>query len=305
MINRRTVVGMAAAVVAVAASTSAAVAQSWKDKYSELVFAIVPSENASSVTERYAPMIAYLSKELGTKVTMRVAQDYAAVIEGQKAGQIHIGYYGPASFARALMTGAKVEAFAQDVNEDGTKGYFSVVWVKKDSTATKIEDLKGKNLCLVDPNSTSGNNVPRYAMNKMGIEPEKFFSKVVYSGSHENAIIGVQQGTCDAAFNWYNDDKESLLLRMDRKGMTKAADFKMIFKSDQIINSPMAVLSDMPADLKKAIKDAILNIATKDNAAFVKATDGKAKPWETVDNKAYDTIVELNKFVDELRKKKS
>lgn len=296
---------MAAAVVAVAASTSAAVAQSWKDKYSELVFAIVPSENASSVTERYAPMIAYLSKELGTKVTMRVAQDYAAVIEGQKAGQIHIGYYGPASFARALMTGAKVEAFAQDVNEDGTKGYFSVVWVKKDSTATKIEDLKGKNLCLVDPNSTSGNNVPRYAMNKMGIEPEKFFSKVVYSGSHENAIIGVQQGTCDAAFNWYNDDKESLLLRMDRKGMTKAADFKMIFKSDQIINSPMAVLSDMPADLKKAIKDAILNIATKDNAAFVKATDGKAKPWETVDNKAYDTIVELNKFVDELRKKKS
>jgi phosphonate transport system substrate-binding protein len=302
MITRRIVMALGAAAVA-ATTAGVALAQDWKAKYPELVFAIVPAENAASVNDRYGPFVAYLAKELGTKVTLRVAADYAAVIEGQKAGQIHIGYYGPASFARALMTGAKIDAIAQDVNEDGTKGYFSVVWVKKDSAATKIEDLKGKNLCLVDPNSTSGNNVPRYAMDKMGIKPEEFFAKVVYSGSHENAIIAVQQGTCDAAFNWYNDDKESLLMRMDRKGMAKIADFKMIFKSDQIVNSPMAVLSDMPADLKAAIKTAVLDIATKDKAAFDKATDGKAKPWETVDNKAYDTIIELNKFVDALRKK--
>jgi phosphonate transport system substrate-binding protein len=301
MITRRIVMALGVAAVA-ATAAGQAVAQDWKAKYPELVFAIVPAENAAGVTERYGPMIAYLSKELGTKVTMRIAQDYAAVIEGQKAGQIHIGYYGPASFARALMTGAKVEAFAQDVNEDGTKGYFSVVWVKKDNPAAKIEDLKGKNLCLVDPNSTSGNNVPRFAMNKMGIKPEEFFAKVVYSGSHENALIAVQQGTCDAAFNWYNDERESNLLRMDRKKMVSAADFKLIFKSDQIVNSPMAVLSDMPADLKKAITDAVLALATKDKAAFDKATDGKAKPWEAVDNKAYDTIIELNKFVDALRK---
>lgn len=301
MITRRIVMALGVAALAGVTATTA-LAQDWKAKYPELVFAVVPAENAASVADRFGPMITYLSKELGTKVTLRVAQDYAAVIEGQKAGQIHIGSYGPAAFARALMTGAKVEAFAQDVNEDGTKGYYSVVWVKKDSPAAKIEDLKGKNLCLVDPNSTSGNNVPRFAMNKMGIKPEEFFAKVVYAGSHENAIIAVAQGTCDAAFNWYNDERESLLLRMDRKGLAKAADFKLIFKSDQIVNSPMAVLSDMPADLKKAIKDAILAIATKDKAAFDKATDGKAKPWEAVDNKAYDAIIELNKFVDALRK---
>jgi phosphonate transport system substrate-binding protein len=304
MFTRRIVMALGAAAVAVSAAGTA-FAQDWKAKYPELVFAIVPAENAAGVTERYGPFVAYLAKELGTKVTLRVAQDYAAVIEGQKAGQIHIGYYGPASFARALMTGAKIDAVAQDVNEDGTKGYYSVVWVKKDSPAAKIEDLKGKNLCLVDPNSTSGNNVPRFAMNKMGIDPETFFSKVVYSGSHENALIAVQQGTCDAAFNWYNDERESNMLRMERKNMLKSADFKLIFKSDQIVNSPIAVLNDMPADLKKAIKDAILAIATKDNAAFLKATDGKAKPWEAVENKAFDTIIELNKFVDDLRKKKS
>jgi len=302
MIDRRSAIKLAVGALALA-TAGAAVAQDWKAKYPELVFAIVPAENAAGVTERYTPFVNYLAKELGTKVTLRIAQDYAAVIEGQKAGQIHIGYYGPSSFARAIQTGAKVEAFAQDVNLDGTKGYYSVLWVKKDSTAQKIEDLKGKNLCLVDPNSTSGNNVPRFAMNKMGMNPEEFFSKVVYAGSHENAVIAVQQGTCDAAFNWWNDENESNLLRMVRKNMVKAEDFRMVFKSDLIVNSPMAMLSDMPADLKTAIRTAVLSIAKKDADAFQKATDGKSKPWEAVDNKAFDAIIELNKFVDSLRKK--
>ena len=304
MIDRRSVL-LAVAASTMFATVGAANASDWKAKYPELVFAIVPSENASSVNDRYGPMMEYLSKQLGVKVTLRIAADYAAVIEGQRAGQIHIGYYGPAAFARGLMIGAKVEAFAQDVNADGTKGYYSVLWVKKDNPASKIEDLKGKNLCLVDPNSASGNNVPRYSMDKAGIDPEKFFSKTVYAGSHENAIIGVQQGTCDAAFNWYNDENESLLMRMDRKGMAKYTDFKMIFKSAMIVNSPMAVLADMPADLKLAIKDAILNVSKNDPKAFEKATDGKSKPWESVDNKAYDTMIELNKFVDQLKKKSS
>lgn len=301
MMTRRTAV-LALAATAMIAAAPVAVAADWKTKYPELVFAIVPAENASSVNDRYGPMMEYLSKQLGVKVTMRIAADYAAVIEGQRAGQIHIGYYGPSSFARALMIGAKVQAVAQDVNGDGTKGYYSVLWVKKDSMATKIEDLKGKNLCLVDPNSASGNNVPRFAMNKIGIDPDKYFSKVVYAGSHENAIIGVQQGTCDAAFNWYNDENESLLMRMDRKGMAKFSDFKMIFKSDIIVNSPIAVLADMPADLKSAIQKAILDVAKNDPKVFEKATDGKAKPWEAVDNKAYDTMIDLNKFVDGLKK---
>jgi phosphonate transport system substrate-binding protein len=304
MFTRRIALAMVAGATSLGLAASA-LAQDWKAKFPEIVFAIVPAENAQGVTDRWGPFAAYMSKELGTKVTVRVAQDYAAVIEGQKAGQIHIAAYGPASFARGLMTGAKIEAFAQDVNEDGTKGYYAVLWVKKDNPATKLEDLKGKNLCLVDPNSTSGNNVPRFAMAKMNIDPETFFGKVVYSGSHENAIIAVQQGTCDAAFNWYNDEKESNLMRMVRKNMVKAEDFKIVFKSDQIINSPMAYLADLPADLKKAIQNAVLTIAQKDKPAFDRITDGKARPWEAVDSKAYDTIIELNKFVDELRKKRS
>ena len=150
----------------------AAHAQDWKAKYPELVFAVVPAENASGVTERYAPFVEYLSKELGTKVTLRVANDYAAVIEGQRNGNIQIAGYGPASYARAVVTGVKVEPFATTVNNDGTIGYYSVFYVRADSPYKTIEDLKGKNLGLVDPNSTSGNNVPRFLLNKMKIVPE-------------------------------------------------------------------------------------------------------------------------------------
>lgn len=308
MLTRRHTLSLAAAGLALAAAqpfSDLAFAQDWKAKYPELVFAIIPSENASGVTERYTPFVQYLARELGTKVTLRIANDYAAIIEGQRAGNIHIASYGPASFARARMTGAKTDAFAIETNLDGTKGYHSVFYVKKDSPYQKVEDLKGKNLGLVDPNSTSGNNVPRFALNGMKIEPETFFSKVVYTGSHENAIIALQQGTVDMAANWWNDEQESNLQRMARKGMAKAEDFRIIYKSDQIVNSPMAYLTDLPEELKAKIRDAVLNLATKDKAAFDKIYEGKQGPLVAVDNKAYDPIIELNKFVDDLRKKKS
>lgn len=304
MFDRRVVLSGMVASLAVAAAAPA-FAQDWKAKFPEIVFAVIPAENASGVTDRYAPFVTYLSNALGTKVTLRIANDYAALIEGQRAGNIYIGMYGPASFARALVTGVKTEAFAIEVNADGTKGYHSVFYVKKDSPYQKVEDLKGKNLGLVDPNSTSGNNVPRYALNQMGIDPDQFFAKVVYTGSHENAITALQQGTVDMVANWWNDENESNLLRMSRKGMAKAEDFRIIYKSDLIVNSPMAYLSDLPPELKAAIRNAVLSIATKDKAAFDKIYEGKSRPLEGTDNKAYEPVIKLIKFVDDLKKKKS
>ena len=305
MLNRRMLLGAGALLASPLAVPSLARAQSaaWAKAYPELVFAIIPSENASGVIDRWSPFTEYLSKKLGTKVTLRIANDYAAVIEGQRSGNIHIASYGPSSFARALMTGAKIEAFAIETNLDGTKGYYSVLYVKKDSPFQKVQDLKGKNLGLVDPNSTSGNNVPRFSLDKMGIKPDEFFGKVVYTGSHENAIIALQQGTVDMAANWWNDEQESNLLRMARKNMVKAEDFRIIFKSEQIVNSPMAYLTSLPEDLRTAIRTAVLAMPTENKAAFDKIYDGKSGPWMPVDNSAYQPIIELNRFVDSLRRR--
>lgn len=299
MTTRRAVL---TALVASLAFGTAAQAQDWKAKYPELVMAVVPAENASGVTERFAPFISYLSKEIGTKVTLRIANDYAAVIEGQKAGNVHIAYYGPASYSRAVIVGAKIEPFAIDVNSDGTKGYYSVFYVKANSTYQKIEDLKGKNLGLVDPNSTSGNNMPRFALKQAGINVETYFAHVVYTGSHENALTALQQGTVDVAANWWNADDDSNLTRMVNKGMLKKEDFRMIFKSPLIINSPYAYLSDLPPELKASIRQAFFDAPKKDKAAFDKLSDGKNRPWEPITHQDYLPTIEMVKFVDTLRK---
>jgi phosphonate transport system substrate-binding protein len=308
MINRRTLLAGLAAGAATTATTVRA--QSYKQAYPELVFAVIPAENASGVTDRYGPFIQYLSKTLGTKVTLRIANDYAALIEGQRAGNIHIGFYGPASFARALVTGVKTTAFAIEVNSDGTKGYYSVFYVKADSPYKTVADLKGKDLGLVDPNSTSGYNMPLYALNKMGINAEQFFGKMVITGSHENAVLALQQGTVQVAANFWNAPDDSNLTRMLNKGMVKNAngtpakvdDFRIILKSDLIINSPTAYLDSLPTDLKAAIRTAWLDAAKNDKAAFDRLSDGKDQPFQATDNAAYDETVKLITFVDHLRK---
>ncbi len=289
------------------ASTVASAQSTWQTRYPELVFAVVPAENASGLTERMAPFNAYLSKELGVKVTLRIANDYAAVIEGQRAGQIHLGYYGPSSYVRAhTVTNGGVEPFVTTINSDGSIGYYSVLYVKANSTAASIQDLKGRNLCLVDPNSTSGNNVPRFAMSRMGIaNPDQHFSRVVYAGSHENAITAVAQGTCDAAFNWWNSEQDSNFSRMVNKGMVRNEDFKIIFKSDLIAGSPYAWLTSLPADAKAAILKAFLEAPQKDKAAFDRLSDGKDRGFQKVTHQDYIPVVDLQKFVDQMRRARS
>jgi phosphonate transport system substrate-binding protein len=305
MIDRRLLM-LGAAGAAFALATIPGFAQDWKSKYPELAFAVIPAENATGVVERFTPLAEYLSKELGVPVKLNVVTDYAGVIEGQRSGHLHIAYYTPASYARAYVTGVKTEPFAIEVGSDGSKAYHAVFYVKKDSPYQKVEDLKGKTLGLVDPNSTSGNNVPRFALNAMKIEPEKFFSKVFYTGNHENAIFALKDGTVDVAANWWSNEEISNLKLMETKGLPgiKYSDYRIIYKSAPIVNAPIAYLSDLPDGLKKAIREAFFNADKNGKDAFGKFAGGKLAPWQPVTHNEYEPVVELIKFVDELRKKK-
>ena len=292
---------LAATTVALALPASAQ--QDWRARYPTLVYAQGTNENAGTKTAALTPFVEYLSKRLGVNVQLRIVNDYAAVIEGQRAGNIHIALHGGSSYARAVMTGVKIEPFVIDVYKDGTKGYYSVFYVKKDSPFQKIEDLKGRNLGLVDPNSTSGNTVPRYALHRMNIDPDKFFGKVVYTGTHENAVLALQQGTVDVAANWWNNESESNLARMARNGLAKVDDFRILYKSDLMAASPHTFLSSLPADMKTAITQAFLDAAKDAPEAFAKASNG-GRPYERVTHDTYQPMVELNKFVDNLRRQR-
>lgn len=309
MMQRRTFLasaaGLGAAALTLPAAAQAPAGADWRQRFPELVFAIVPAENAATVNERFAPLIAYMSRELGVRVTLRIANDYAAVIEGQRVGNIHIGAHGPASFARALMVGAQITAVVMDVNADGTTGYHAVFYVRADSPYQRIEDLRGRALGLVDPNSMSGNNVPLFELNKMGINPEQFFSRVVNTGSHQNAIIALQQRTVDVATNWLNNERESNLTRMASRGMARAEDFRVIHRSAQIVNSPTAVVNALGPDAIATIRAALIEMPRKDPAAWqaVAGNPPTLSGFAPVTNEQYNTVIELNRFVDNLRRR--
>jgi phosphonate transport system substrate-binding protein len=303
MLNRRQMLISSAAVLSTARLARAAT--DWKSQYPGLTFAVVPAENASGVNDRYAPYMDYLTKTLGVPVTLRIANDYAAVIEGQRAGNIQIAYYGPASYSKAYLTGVKTEPFVTTRNNDGAIGYYSVIYVKADSPYKDIHDLKGKTIGFVDPNSTSGYNAPRFYLHKIGIDVDSFFGKSIITGSHENGVIALDKGTVDCAADWWNADNDSNLTRMVAKGMAKKEDFRIIFKSALLPGSPYAYLGDLSDDLKKAILTAFMEAPTKDKAAFDRLSDGKDKEFVAVTHKDYADIVEMIQFVDDMRKKKA
>ena len=301
--NRRDVV--VAGALALVFAPCAAGADDWKSKYKELTFAVVPAENASGVSDRYAPFLKYLSRELGVPVKLRIANDYAAVIEGQRAGNIQIAHYGPASYATAFMTGVKTEPFATNRNNAGTVGYYSVIYVKADSPYKDIQDLKGKSIGYVDPNSTSGYNAPRYFLHKAGIDSDAFFGKSIITGSHENGVIALDKGAVDCAADWWNSDTDSNLARMVTKGMVKKEDFRIVFKSGLLAGSPFAYLSDLPDDLKQSILEAFMQAPAKDKAAFARLSDGKDLELVRVTHKDYEDTVNMIQFVNDMRKKRS
>lgn len=310
MLDRRRFVMAATAATALVATASAAFAEGWKDQYPELSLAVIPAENASTTTDRYGPLADYLGKELGVKVTLRVANDYAAVIEAQRAGNAQIAMYGPASYARAVMTGVEIDPLVVPRHSNGMTGYFSVVYVRADSPYKTVEDLRGKTLALVDPNSTSGNNAPRFFLDRAGYSVDTFFGKAFFAGSHDNAVLALAQGTADAAANSWNSEDDSNLTRMITKGVLKDAagnpmkkeDFRIVFKSDFLPEGPFSVLSALPDDLKAQIKQAFLDMPSKDPKGYAALSDGKDKEFVAIDRAAFDPIIEMVKFNDAARK---
>ena len=144
-------------------------------------------------------------------------------------------------------------------------------------------------------------------------DAETYFGKVVFTGSHENAMLALAQGTVDVAANQWTSDDNSTLAQMLHKGMLKNADgsamkkddFRIIHKSAPIINGPYAYNSDLPEEAKAAIAKAFFDSPTKDKAAFDRLSDGQKKGFNPATTKDWDGTIELIKFVDSLRKKKA
>ncbi len=259
----------------------------------KLTVGLIPTESSSHITERYDDLAKYLEKKLGIPVALKTSTDYNGVITAMQFKHIDVAYYGPKSYVEAAQR-ANAECFAMEVLEDGTLGYHGIIITKKGSGINSIKDAKGKVFAFTDPNSTSGTLVPTvYFVKDLKLSPEKHFSKVIYSGSHEASMLAVKAGRVDMAST--ND------LDMDRgngKLWNKDKDFNIVWTSKLIPGSNMAYRKDLPESLKKALKDAFLTY--NDKAGLSKL---KLKGFVSVTDDVYNPIRDQIEVKKQLGKK--
>jgi phosphonate transport system substrate-binding protein len=271
-------------------------ANDWRSQFSTLNFGVVSSENEADRIARYKSLVAYMVRRLQVPVKMHQATDYAGTIEALKARKLEFARFGPAAYAQAwLITGGKVEPIVVETDSDGLVGYHSVVVVKADSPYKSLADVRGKSFAYADPTSNSGFVAPTFFLREDGINPETFFGRTGFSGSHENSILAILNGTYDAAATWWTNEERNNVARMEGKGMIPAGQTRVIWKSPKLPGSPWAIHTDLPTTLKTDVRTTLLALPTADPQAWKDLTDGKNKGVQEVTQAEYEPIIRMIK----------
>ena len=163
----------------------------------QLVIATIPERNVFEMRKQYQAVSDYLSNELGISIKLKTLANYKAVIEEFQNGDSDAAFLGSFDYVVAhLLNGAEVVARPELL--DGASTYKGLIFVRSDSDIHTPEQMKGKTLVLVDRYTTAGYLFPLKYFKENGIEnPESFFKKVYFAGSHDAAVIAVLQGEAD------------------------------------------------------------------------------------------------------------
>lgn len=300
-LDRRRVLGGMAAVLAAPAVARAQAA--WKAQFPTLNVAVIPSENQATVMQRYTALQNYLNKQFGVDVKIFTATDYAGIIEAIRARRVEMAFFGPASYARAWeVTNGNVEPIVVESDINGVAAYRSVVIVKSDAPYRSLEDLKGKALAFVDPNSTSGFVAPNFFLAKNGTPANQYFSRTGFAGSHDNVALAVVNGQYDAGFVWYRSETDSVFQRMWDKNLIAKNSVRVVWTSPDIPESPWAVRKDLPENLRADLRRAMLDMVNVDNAGFRQITENNSKGFLPGDHNMYAPIIEMLQFNQQQRR---
>ena len=179
-----------AAVLALTFSAAGAMAQG------VLRVSAIPDEAPTELQRKFTPLGDYLKKETGMDVQFTPVTDYAAVVEGLATNKIDLAWLGGFTFvqARIRTNGGAVPIVQRAEDEVFTSKFI----VPLDSTARTLADLKGKTFAFGAPSSTSGSLMPRYFLMQAGINPEKDFKTVAFSGAHDATVAFVAASRAEA-----------------------------------------------------------------------------------------------------------
>ena len=241
--------------------------KAWQDPAS-LVFSYTPVEDPSVYENVFDDFMQHLSKITGKRVRWYPAESYAAQVEAMRSGRLHIAGVatGPTPYAVNL---AGFQPVASMARKDGSIGYTLQLIVPKDSSIKSVADLKGKRVAHVTPSSNSGDIAPRALFAALGVVPGKDY-EVLYSGKHDNSIMGVVNKDYDAA-----PVASTVVERMQARGMFKPDALRVVYETAPFPRTAFGVAHNLRPALKAKIREAFLGFDFKKSklAAEFKETE--------------------------------
>ncbi|MBS1139251.1 MAG: Phosphonate-binding periplasmic protein [Proteobacteria bacterium] len=155
----------------------------------------IPDEAPTELQRKFAPLGKYLEAQTGMKVVFTPVSDYAAVVESLATRKIDLAWLGGFTFVQAkIRTNGTAIPIAQ--REEDAK--FTSKFITADPAIKSLADLKGKTFAFGAPSSTSGSLMPRFFLQQAGLNPEKDFKNVAFSGAHDATVAFVAAGKAEA-----------------------------------------------------------------------------------------------------------
>lgn len=291
-----------AAVLATTSLVGAAQAQD----ITEFRIGILGGENAQDRMTSNECFRAKTEELLGVPTKLFTPADYDGVIQGLLGGTIDMAWLGASGYAKTYLTDPDaVEPVLVKVNTDGSYGYHSIGFARKDSGVTSLDDLKDKVFAFGDPNSTSGYLIPSIEIPRevnASMESGDFFGEVKFVGGHEQTIVAVNNGDVDAGVTWadgigeWEDGYNSGALRKaSDAGLVDMNELVEIWRSKPIPEGPIVLRKDLPERVKLDMVALTASLKTQDPDCAYNFMAGEALGVMPINHDAYVSIVEARK----------
>ena len=224
----------------------------WLDP-STLVFSYTPVEDPAVYAEVWKEFIEHLAKETGKKVQFFPVQSNAAQLEAMRAGRLHVAGFNTGSNPLAVNCAGFVP-FTMMASNDDRYGYEMEILTYPGSGIEKVEDIKGKKLAFTSETSNSGYKAPS-ALLKQEFKMEAGTDfEPVFSGKHDNSILGVANKDYPAAAI-----ANSVLSRMLERDVVKSEQLVSIYKSQSFPTTGYGYVYNLKPELAEKVKEAFFN----------------------------------------------
>ena len=235
----------------------------WVDP-STLIFTYTPVEDPAVYANVWQAFIDPLEAAIDRKVVFFPVESNAAQLEAMRSGRLHVAGFNTGSNPIAVSCAGFVP-FGMMAYDDGSFGYEMEIIVKADSPIQSAAEIKGKTMAFTSPTSNSGFKAPSAILKgEFGLVAETDFTPV-YSGKHDNSILGVYNGDYEIAAI-----ANSVMERMIRRGVIEGGKLRTVYKSPTFPTTGYGHAHNLHPELVAKIKTAFWTFDFDVDAVFKK-----------------------------------